>query len=187
MSYYSYPYNYSYYDPYQQAQYQQQFSTYNYSYPVMEHNPHPYYTSHSDSQIGHYAYNQPAQQEAYTDSDNINEKEHLKSKKTSIYKPNTTNNQKKPKYQAIKTFYVTPKKPPTPQYIPLSQTQPEDLKKQEALFRSVQPRLKSHLSDSAIRVHAKDTLSRNPKGKFRQLYANQSNSFQKLSNEESLY
>lgn len=67
------------------------------------------------------------------------------------------------------------------------QTLPEDLKQQEKLFRLVKPRLKSHLSDTAIRVHAKDTLSRNPKGRFRQLYANQSNSLEKLSNEEPLY
>jgi len=96
---------------------------------VMDPNPHPYYSTHSDPQMGYYTYDQPAQ-EVYN-APNSNEIENIKPKKTSIYKPNLNTNLKKPKPVAIKTFYVTPKKPPTPQYIPLSQTLPEDLKQQD--------------------------------------------------------
>ena len=134
-----------------------------------------YYTYDQQQQLQEPVENYPPQQQTRSTKTSI-----AKKQVSNIYKPNINNLQKKERIPVKQTFYVPPKKPTPPHYVPLSQTQPDDIAKQERLFRPKPAKLKSHLSDNAIRVHAKDTLARNPRGKLRELY----HGMQKLSSDE---
>ncbi len=131
-----------------------------------------------------YNYGYPYQSDPYYgDAASYAEGQQQQKPKKKIVLPH---NQPKKNFKFVKTKPTVSAKKPKDTYVPLSQSkEPESVPtstESEKIPRQQQKPKKrvSLVPDNAIRMHAKDSVALNPKGKIRQLYADQEGSNNQL-------